>query len=82
MDRVTVPEMEPVEQIVAAVRRGKKYRSVCEDVVRRIASEQWARRAATTSGSRRALKDATKATRALLHQVYGAYESPVDYDRA
>jgi 16S rRNA (guanine(1405)-N(7))-methyltransferase len=41
--------------------------------VRRIAAQEWARR--------RALKPAVKATKAKLHQVWGAYEAPVDYAR-
>ena len=75
------PETDPIEQIVAGVRRGKKYRALCKETVRRIAAEQWARHGGTGQG-KRSLKAATKATRARLHQAYGAYESPVDYERA
>jgi len=82
---VVAPEMDPVEQIVAGVRQGKKYRAVCEETVRRIAAEQWSRQGPGQGGKRAhgaALKAAIKATRARLHQVYAAYESPVDYPRA
>jgi len=74
--------MDPVEQIAAEVRRGKKYRGVCEETVRRIAAGQWAKQGGSGQGGKRALKAAIKATRARLHQVYAAYESPVDYERA
>ena len=81
--------MDPVEQIVAGVRQGKKYRAVCEETVRRIAAELWAKQGPGQGGKRAhgaahgaALKTAVKATRARLHQVYAAYESPVDYPRA
>lgn len=74
-------ETDPIEQIVALVRQGKKYRAVCADTVRRVAVEEWGRRGAG-AGGKRALKAAVKATRARLHQVYAAYESPVDYARA
>jgi 16S rRNA (guanine(1405)-N(7))-methyltransferase len=75
-------ECDPIEQIVAGVLRGKKYRAVCQDTVRRIAVEQWARHGGLGRGGKRAIKAAIKATRARLHQVYAAYESPVDYARA
>jgi 16S rRNA (guanine(1405)-N(7))-methyltransferase len=67
-----------VEQIVAGVLATKKYRAVCADTVRRIAAEEWARH----RSSRRALKEASRATRSRLHQAYAAYESGIDYDRA
>jgi len=76
------PEIDPVEQIAAEVRRGRKYRGVCEETVRRIAAEQWAKQGGSGQSGKRALKAAIKATRARLHQVYAAYESPVDYERA
>jgi 16S rRNA (guanine(1405)-N(7))-methyltransferase len=75
-----IPEGDPIDQIVAGVRQGKKYRQVCEEMVRRIGAEQWPKYEGL--GGKRALKQATKATRARLHQVYAAYESPVDYERA
>jgi 16S rRNA (guanine(1405)-N(7))-methyltransferase len=74
--------MDPIEQIVAGVRQGKKYRAVCEETVRRVATEQWARRGGSGQSGKLAIKAAIKATRARLHQVYAAYESPVDYERA
>jgi len=76
-----VQDRDQVEQIVASVRAGRKYRNVCVDTVRRFAVEEWTRHGAH-SPSRRALKEATKATRSRLHQAYAAYESPVDYGRA
>ena len=81
-------ETDLIEQIVAEVRRSKKYRGVCEETVRRIAAELWAKHGEQSSKlggagqGKRALKAAVKATRARLHQVYAAYESPVDYERA
>jgi 16S rRNA (guanine(1405)-N(7))-methyltransferase len=75
-------EVDLIEQVVAEVRRSKKYRAVCEEMVRRIAVEEWAKRGRTGQGGKQAIKAATKATRARLHQVYAAYESPVDYERA
>jgi 16S rRNA (guanine(1405)-N(7))-methyltransferase len=70
-------DSDPIEQIVARVRRSKKYAQVCEATIRRIAAEQLARH-----GIVHGAKSAIKATRARLHQVYAAYESPVDYARA
>jgi 16S rRNA (guanine(1405)-N(7))-methyltransferase len=71
-----------VEQIVANVLGSQKYRSLCASTVRRVAAEEWAKRAALKLPSRRALKMAIKATRSRLHQAYSAYESSVDYERA
>ena len=65
---------EPIDRIVARVLASPKYRNVCEYTVRRIASEEY--------GKRSTLKQAIKATKARLHQVYGAYEVKVAYDRA
>ncbi len=62
-----------VEKIVAAVRNSPKYRSVCEDVVRRIARDElpkW-----------RSPRLALKAVKNRLHQVGGAYlRGPMEYD--
>jgi 16S rRNA (guanine(1405)-N(7))-methyltransferase len=69
-----------VDQIVADVLAARKYRSVCADTVRRFAMGEWARRGGQSA--RRAIKEATKATRSRLHQAYGAYESKIDYGRA
>ena len=59
---------------MSSVRASPKYRRVCPRTVQRIAGEEWAKH--------RRLKRAIKATKSRLHQVYGAYESPVDYERA
>ncbi|MBN1639887.1 MAG: Rmt family 16S rRNA (guanine(1405)-N(7))-methyltransferase [Anaerolineae bacterium] len=63
-----------VEQVVTSVLASRKYRRVCPETVRRIAAEEWS--------ARGALKSAVKATKARLHQAWGAYETPVDYVRA
>ncbi|MBU0495480.1 MAG: 16S rRNA methyltransferase [Chloroflexi bacterium] len=60
--------------IVAAVLRSRKYRAVCPDTVRRIARRELANRGD--------VKTAVKETKRKLHQVYGAYEEPVDYHAA
>ena len=62
-----------VEKIVAAVRNSPKYRTVCEDVIRRIAHDElpkW-----------RSPRLALKAVKNRLHQVGGAYlRGPMAYD--
>jgi 16S rRNA (guanine(1405)-N(7))-methyltransferase len=63
-----------VESIISNVRSSPKYRSICPSTIRRIAAEEWAKHGA--------LKRAIKATKSRLHQIHGAYESHVDYDRA
>jgi len=63
-----------VEEVVSAVARSKKYRTLCRDTVARIAACELAHR-----GS---VKDATKATKRRLHQIYGAFETDLDYDLA
>jgi 16S rRNA (guanine(1405)-N(7))-methyltransferase len=63
-----------IEEIVASVHASRKYRHICPTTVRRIATSEWAKR--------RSIKAAIKATKSRLHQVYGAYENDVDYDRA
>jgi 16S rRNA (guanine(1405)-N(7))-methyltransferase len=73
-------DKEKVDQIVSGVLAARKYRDVCTDTVRRFAAEEWAKH--RNGGTRRAIKEASKATRSRLHQVYGAYESRVDYARA
>lgn len=52
----------------------KKYRALCEDTVRRVASHEM-----TKHGT---VKAAIKATKGRLHQVYGAFEGEIDYDAA
>jgi 16S rRNA (guanine(1405)-N(7))-methyltransferase len=62
--------MPELEAVVAAVARSKKYRNVCPDTIRRIAAGELAHR--------RSAKEAAKATKRRLHQVYGAFEEGVD----
>jgi 16S rRNA (guanine(1405)-N(7))-methyltransferase len=63
----------PVDQIVAKVKESAKYRTVSESLIRRVASQELAKRDN--------LREAVKATRSKLHQVGGAYlDHPVDYD--
>jgi 16S rRNA (guanine(1405)-N(7))-methyltransferase len=63
-----------LDQIVSAVSASKKYGSICADTVRRIAERELA-----GHGN---LRSATKAAKRRLHQVYGAFEQPFDYDAA
>jgi 16S rRNA (guanine(1405)-N(7))-methyltransferase len=63
-----------LEKVVASIASSKKYGAVCDDTVRRIAERELAHR-----GS---LKAATKATKRRLHQIYGGFEQPFDYDLA
>jgi len=74
--------VDEISQIVSGVLASPRYRTVCERTVWRIAGEEWAKRASLNASPGRRLKEATKATRARLHQVYGAYESGIDYERA
>lgn len=67
-------EVLHLESIVSAVLSSTKYRTVCGDTVRRIAARELERH-----GSTRA---ATKATKRRLHQVYGAFESSLEYNSA
>jgi 16S rRNA (guanine(1405)-N(7))-methyltransferase len=66
--------MSDLDEIVSAVSRSKKYGSVCEDTIRRIAERELE--------SHGHLKTAAKAAKRRLHQVYGAFESGVDYAAA
>jgi 16S rRNA (guanine(1405)-N(7))-methyltransferase len=66
--------MTELEAIVAAVRSSRKYRAICQDTIERVAARELANR-----GS---VKEATKATKRRLHQVYGAFEEGLDYDAA
>jgi 16S rRNA (guanine(1405)-N(7))-methyltransferase len=59
-----------LQAVVAAVSASRKYRGVCPDTVRRIAARELANR-----GS---VKEAVKATKRRLHQVYGAFEGELD----
>ena len=65
---------EPITAIVSNIQSSPKYRSLCVYTVQRIAVEEWARHGT--------LKRAIQATRSRLHQIYSAYESPIDYGRA
>jgi 16S rRNA (guanine(1405)-N(7))-methyltransferase len=77
-----VAGVDEVDQIVCGLLASRKYRMVCESTIRRIAGEEWARRASLPVSSRRKLSDAGKATRARLHQIHGAYESGIGYEQA
>lgn len=63
--------MSELDQIVAAVRSSKKYRTLCADTVRRLAAGELQQAGST--------KQAIKATKRCLHQVYGAFERGIDY---
>jgi 16S rRNA (guanine(1405)-N(7))-methyltransferase len=54
-----------LHELIRAVRAGKKYESVSEDLIRAIGARELA--------ARRNLKEAVKATKNKLHQVAGAY---------
>jgi len=64
--------MADLDDLVTAVLRSAKYRSVCAATVRRLGERELARR--------RSLKAAVKATKSRLHQVFGAFERAPDYD--
>ena len=66
--------MVDVEEIMMVVSTSKKYRAICPDTVRRLAS----REASVHSSTRAAIK----ATKRRLHQVYGAFEHRLDYGAA
>jgi len=74
--------VDEINRIVVGVLASRRYRMVCESTVRRIAGEEWTKRASLPVSSQRKLSEAGKATRARLHQVYGAYESGIDYEQA
>ena len=63
--------MSELEQIVAAVRSSRKYRTLCAETVRRLAEGELQQAANS--------KQAIKATKRRLHQVYGAFERDIDY---
>jgi len=70
-----IPMDEAVlEAIVSAVAGSRKYRAVCPDTIRRIARRELAHHSDAQT--------ALKATKRRLHQVYAAYEEPLDYDAA
>ena len=63
-----------LQAVLEAVSASKKYGGVCPDTVRRIAARELA--------ARRSVKDAVKATKRRLHQVYGAFEQALDAEAA
>jgi 16S rRNA (guanine(1405)-N(7))-methyltransferase len=66
---------DPLDRLTAAVRESAKYRHVCEELIRRLGARELTRR--------RSLKEAIKATKNVLHQVGGAYQThPIDYPAA
>ena len=70
-----MPLSEPdLQAVLAAVSASRKYRDVCADTVRRIAARELARRAG--------VKEAVKATKRRLHQVYAAFEQDWDSEAA
>jgi len=62
-----------VDRIIAAVAGSRRYRHVAPSLVARVAAEELPR---STSAA-----DAEKRTKRRLHQIFGAYASPVPYDR-
>ena len=58
-------QSERLEELVASVRAGSRYRQVSEDLIRDIGARELARRVS--------LKEAVKAVKNKLHQVGGAY---------
>ncbi len=65
--------MSELDALVSAVLATPKYRAVCADTVRRLGAAELAKRGG--------LKQAVKATKARLHQVFGAFGPPPDYER-
>lgn len=66
--------MSGIDEVVAAVLRSRRYRSVSPQTVRRIAAEQLA--------SAGAEAEAIKRTKRALHQIFGAYlPRPPRYER-
>lgn len=69
-----MPELSPLDALVAAVQLGARYGQIHPGLVRRIAAQELAKG--------RSFKEAVKETRNKLHQVGGAYqESAPDYAR-
>lgn len=65
--------MSALDALVTAVLATPKYRAVCPDTVRRLGAAELAKRSSP--------KAALKATKARLHQVFGAFERAPDYER-
>lgn len=69
-----MPEDSLLDQLVAAVRAGARYRDISVDLVRRVGEQELSRT--------RSFKEAVKATRNKLHQVGGAFqETLIPYSR-
>ena len=64
---------EASDQIVAELKKSRKYRDLCDETLGRMA--QWA------LARNPSLKMATKAAKRKLHQVYGAYVGQVETDQ-
>jgi 16S rRNA (guanine(1405)-N(7))-methyltransferase len=65
--------MPDLDAVVSAVASAAKYRTLCEESIRRVAQREIA--AQPSAGS----KALVKATKRRLHQVYGAFEERADY---
>lgn len=62
-----------LEELVIAVRRGARYRTIHEDLIRRVGAQELEKRSS--------FKEAVKTTRSKLHQIGGAYlESGTSFD--
>lgn len=62
---------DPLPEVLAALRASTKYAHVSEDIVRRVATEELAKRRNT--------KEAIKAAKNKLHQIGGAYQGDMRY---
>src|SRR5258707_2716492 len=67
-----MPETD-IDQFVAAVAESRRYRHVASTIVLRLAAEEIPKS--------RSAADAEKRTKRRLHQIFGAYASPLPYDR-
>ncbi|MBN1874437.1 MAG: 16S rRNA methyltransferase [Anaerolineae bacterium] len=66
---------QQLEQLVSAIQKSQKYRTICEDLIRTIGKRELSIRGD--------IKTAIKITKGKLHQVGGAYfEHSIDYGRA
>ena len=64
---------DTLDVLLAAIRASSKYAQVSEDVIRRIGTSELSKR--------RNLKEAIKETKNKLHQVGGAYQEAMHYER-
>jgi 16S rRNA (guanine(1405)-N(7))-methyltransferase len=62
-----------IDQIVAAVAESRRYRHVAPSLITRLATEELPKSKNPA--------DAEKRTKRRLHQIFGAYASPLPYDR-